>query len=82
MNPYQKVAVLIIRFAGAIILLRGVIGPAYILIFAATGQGMPQYPMDRWIASVVWSAGGLALFLGSKPIGRLMGRGLDQSRDG
>ena len=77
MNPYQKAATLIARIVGAVIALVGVMGPIYAVVWRATGQHVPDYPAERWVGSVLWAVGGLALIFAAKPLGRLTGRGLE-----
>jgi hypothetical protein len=77
MNEYQKVGVLIVRLAGAIVAVFGLVGPLYAILARAIGHHVPDYSADRWIGSITWAVGGIVLMLVSKPLGRLFGRGLD-----
>jgi hypothetical protein len=77
MNNYQKTAAFILRIAGCVLAFVGAMGPTYIACMRALGRTTPEYSSDRWAASIMWSVGGVVLVLLSKPLGRLLGRGLD-----
>ncbi|PYQ63180.1 MAG: hypothetical protein DMF53_10905 [Acidobacteria bacterium] len=77
MNSFQKAGVLIIRFMGAIIAAVGLLGPLYAAFTKAIGKHVPDYPDERWIGSIVWAVGGIVLVFAAKPLGRLLGRGLE-----
>jgi hypothetical protein len=77
MNVFQKAAALILRIVGATLAVMGALGPAYIGLLKAIGRDAPAYPSERWAGSIFWGAGGLVLMFLSKPLGRLLGRGLD-----
>jgi len=78
MNAYQKTAIFILRIAGCVLVVVGVMGLIYVIAAVrATGQGPNTDSSDRLVASLVWLGGGLVMLLLSKPIGRLLGRGLE-----
>jgi hypothetical protein len=77
MNVYQKTATFMLRIVGCALAVVGALGPAYIGFLRAIGRDAPQYSSERWAGSVLWGVGGLLLVLLSKPLGRLLGRGLD-----
>ena len=76
MNPYQKAATLVVRLVGGTILMVVALGMLYFVFMAATGQDLSAFGAQR-VGSFVWGAVGLVLIAVAKPIGRLMGRGLD-----
>jgi hypothetical protein len=77
MNPWQKAAALVLRMAGSVIAVTGAMGPLYVAVISVLGGHAPLYPADRWVGSVVWLLGGVVLVALSRPLGRLLGRGLD-----
>jgi hypothetical protein len=77
MNAYQKAATFVLRIVGCVLTVVGATGPSYVLCVGLISGNSPQYPLERWVASIVWTAGGVVLVLLSKLIGRLLGHGLD-----
>ncbi len=77
MNAYQKTATLVLRLIGCYLAAIGATGPAYLAAMKALGQNAPTYPSERFVASVLWFAGGIVLVLFSKPLGRCLGHGLE-----
>jgi len=78
MNAYQKTATFVLRIAGCALAAIGAMGLIYVVAAVrATGQAPSTDSSDRLVASLVWLGGGLVMLLFSKPIGRLLGRGLD-----
>ena len=77
MNVYQKTAAFLLRIVGGTLAVVGALGPAYIGLLRAIGRDAPAYPSERWAGSLLWGVSGLLLVLLSKPLGRLLGRGLD-----
>ena len=78
MNAYQKTAIVVLRVLGSGVAMMGAVGPAYIGAMRVIGHATEEYPSDRWAASVLWTLGGVTLVLLSKPLGCLLGSGLDK----
>jgi hypothetical protein len=77
MNPYQKFGTFLVRIVGLFVALIGVYGPIYGAVSKGLGRGLPSYPVERWVASLIWAVSGVVLLLAGKPIGRLLGRDLE-----
>lgn len=63
------------RFLGSLVAVVGVAGPLY-----ATGAYLvcgTTVPGERWAGSVLWTVAGILAIVFAKPIGHLLGRGLD-----
>ncbi len=79
MNKFQKIAVFAVRIIGVVSLLFGINGFAYTLMLLIS----PAFKIDGFdttqglISGAFYFILGLALVLFSGPLGRLMGRGLD-----
>ncbi len=77
MNAYQKVATLLLRLVGLVVLVIGAAGICWVGLMGALGFEVPTYPSSRYASSLFWIVGGLVLTLISKPLGRVLGHGLD-----
>ncbi len=77
MNHYQKVAIVLIRAAGITAVALGVFGFLYGAGLLARGASLTAEQADRFGGSVWYVVFGLALYLLGRPLGRLVGRGLD-----
>jgi hypothetical protein len=77
MNVYQKTATIILRIAGCALVAIGVMGLLYFVGRSAVGQSPSADLSDRLVASIVWLVSGIIVLPLSKPIGRLLGHGLD-----
>ena len=77
MNTYQKTAIFVLRIAGCALAIVGAMGLIYFLARRAAGQSPSADLSDRLLASIVYLGCGLLVLFLSKPIGRLLGRGLD-----
>lgn len=86
MNPYQKVAVLVLRFAALLGLVTGI---GQIAFWAATLSALSQGNTEtNWLGifpgglrgplmiAALWAGSSLFLLLLSRPLGRAMGRDL------
>ena len=77
MNHYQKIAILLVRFAATIALALGVMGLLYGAALSTYGSPMTDQQSERWIGSVWYVGFGVGLFFASAPLGRFLGRGLE-----
>jgi hypothetical protein len=77
LNSYQKAGTWVMRLVGAVITAGGVMGTLWAGIAHALGVQIQEYSAERWLGSAMWAIGGVVLVLASKPIGRLLGRGLE-----
>ena len=77
MNQYQRAAALVIRILGSVLIAWAVVGPLYVVILWALWHVPPVYSKDHWSASLWWGSMGALLIALSKPLGRLLGRGLE-----
>ena len=75
MNQSQKLATLLLRIAGCATALTGVAAPLCALSkHVLTGSAVPT---DDWTNNFFCFVGGSLLVALAKPLGRLLGRGLD-----
>lgn len=77
MNHYQKVAIVLVRGAGAAAVAVGLLGFVYGTALVARGTSLSPEQAERFGSSVWYIVFGLVLFLLGRPLGRLLGRGLD-----
>jgi len=77
MNHYQKIATVLVRAAGAAAAAVGVLGFVYGTVLVARGTSLSPDQAERYGSSVWYVVFGLMLFLLARPLGRLLGRGLD-----
>jgi len=77
MNHFQKLATVLVRVAGLANAVLGVLGLAYGAVQRASGRTLTPDEIERWGASFYWILLGVMLFLLARPLGRLLGRGLD-----
>ena len=77
MNHYQKVATVLIRAAGVTTVALGVFGLLYGMGLMSRGVHLTAEQADRFGASVWYVVFGVVLYLLGRPLGRLVGRGLD-----
>lgn len=80
MNHYAKLAAMIIRVMGALITLTGIMGFAYwVSAGLILDQRSPELAWQnaRLLSSGVFAIVGVAVYLVGKPIGKLIGKGLD-----
>lgn len=77
MSPWAKAAALVLRIGGSLVALIGIIGPITAVVSRVLGHEWPAYPADRWLGSIMWSLGGAVLVAASRPLGRLLARGLE-----
>ena len=77
MTHFQKIAILLVRFMATIAVVLGLLGLFYGAVLSIYGAPMTGQQSERWISSLWYIGLGLALFLGSGPLGRFLGRGLE-----
>jgi hypothetical protein len=77
MNHYQKVAILLVRLTAIIVFALGLMGLFYGAALSTYGAPMTDQQSERWIGSFWYIGFGVALFFGSRPLGRFLGRGLE-----
>ena len=77
MSHYQKLATMLVRGAGIAALALGLLGLIYGAVLHARGVSLTAEQAERFGASVWYVVIGLLLFLLGRPLGRLIGRGLD-----
>jgi hypothetical protein len=77
MTHFQKIAILLVRFIATIAVVLGLLGLFYGAVLSTYGAPMTGQQSERWISSFWYIGLGLALFLGSRPLGRFLGRGLE-----
>ncbi len=77
MNHYQKLATVLVRCVGGLSATLGALGLLYGAALRA--QGVPFSPdqAERFGASFWYIVVGIVVFLLARPIGRLLGRGLE-----
>ena len=76
MNQYEKMAILLVRFMAAVVIILGLLGLVYGAALSTSGTATAQQS-ERWVNGLWYIGLGLALFAGSRPLGRLLGRGLE-----
>jgi len=77
MNHYQKVATVLIGAAGVSAVALGVFGFLYGVALMVRGAHLTPEQADRFGGSVGYVVFGAVLYLLGRPLGRLVGRGLD-----
>jgi hypothetical protein len=77
MNHYQKLAIVLVRCAGAGAVALGVLGFVYGAALVARGTSLSPDQAERFGSSVWYVVFGLVLFLLARPLGRLLGRRLE-----
>jgi hypothetical protein len=76
MTEHQKLATLILRIIGAGWATLIVVGFSMLGIESAMGVQVQHYPTQTVLGNVAYIVMGLLLVLLSKPLGKLLGRGL------
>ncbi len=80
MNHYSKLAVVIIRVLGALLVLTGIMGVMYCLLAGLLlDKTSPDlaYQSSRVLSAGIFMAIGILVYVAGKPIGKLVGKGLD-----
>ena len=77
MNHYQKLATVLIRCAAAGSIALGLLGLIYGAALVARGASLSPEQAERFGSSPWYVFFGLLLFFLGRPLGRLLGRGLD-----
>ena len=72
---YTKVATVWLRLMAVLLIFYSIISLAYTLVWRPQGQG-------GGAGVVLYTGGAVLLWLASKPLGRLVGRGVDDSSSG
>lgn len=76
MTDSQKLAVLVLRIVGAGWTLLVTLGLSMLGIESALGVTVQHYPAHTVIGNIAYLVVGLLLVLFSKPLGRLLGKGI------
>ena len=76
MTEHQKLAVLILRIIGAVWATVIVAGLSMLGIESAMGIPVRHYPAHAVIGNIAYVVMGLLVVLLSKPLGKLLGRGI------
>lgn len=76
MTEHQKLAVLILRIIGAGWVTLIVVGLSMLGIESAMGVPVQHYPAHTVMGNIAYIVMGLLLVLLSKPLGKLLGRGI------
>jgi hypothetical protein len=77
MNHYQRMAILLVRLMATVAIVLGLLGLLYGAVLLTYGPPFTAQQSERWVASLWYIGLGLALFVGSRPLGRFLGRGLE-----
>ena len=77
MSHYQKVATVLVRFAGILAFVLGILGFLYGAMLRGQGAQLTPDQEERIASSFWYVILGLALFVASRPLGRFLGRGLE-----
>jgi len=77
MSHYQKMATVLVRCAGVIALILGILGLLYGAALRLRGTPLTPDQAERFGGSVWYILLGLVLLLAGRPLGRLLGRGLE-----
>ena len=76
MTEHQKLAVLILRIIGAGWTILIAVGLSMLGIESAMGIQVQHYPAHTVVGNIVYIVMGLLLVTLSKPLGKLLGRGI------
>jgi hypothetical protein len=77
MSHYAKLATVAVRLVATVIFLLGAMGVAYFVFGGFLSARKAAELAESLISGVVYAAAGLILFALSKPIGRLLARGVE-----
>ncbi len=77
MNHYSKLAIVVLRLTGIILFLLGAMGLLYRGLAAISGMELTPELQERLVGGVWYVLAGVALFVLSRRLGKLIGRGLD-----
>ena len=82
MNIYQKIAIFLFRITGVAFFLYGFVGWFYyVTLLTFIGFPIDGINITYVLFSAVYFILGIALLLFSGPLGKLLGKGLDDNRD-
>jgi hypothetical protein len=76
-SHYQKIATVLVRFAGILAFVLGILGFLYGAMLRGQGAQLTPDQEERIASSFWYVILGLALFVASRPLGRFLGRGLE-----
>ena len=76
MTSYQRIATLVLRLLGTVWAVFFAFGLSLYFIEMALGVEVQRYPMHTIIGNAAYVALGLLVIVASKPLGRLVARGL------
>ena len=77
MNDRQKLAALLLRIVGGGWSALIIVGFTMRFVEKAFGVSIQEYPTHTILGNVFYIVGGILLVVFSKPLGRLLGRGLE-----
>lgn len=80
MSHYSKLGIVAVRLSAFMLMLIGAMGLFYTALLAATGN-LPMEQRQRALAVPVYLLMSVALYALSRPVGRLIGRGLEPPRE-
>jgi hypothetical protein len=78
LNSYQKLATFILRLVAAVWTAFLVLSWSMYVVEAVAGVNVQHYPAHTVIGNMAYIVVGLLVLLFSKPLGRLLGRGLGE----
>lgn len=76
MTSYQRIATLVLRLLGTVWTVFFILVWCMYLVEMAVGVAVQRYPLHTILGNVAYIAMGLLLIVFSRPLGRLIGRGL------
>ncbi|HEX8692727.1 MAG TPA: hypothetical protein VF746_09925 [Longimicrobium sp.] len=80
MNHYARLGVVAVRLFAFVLVLIGAMGLLYTALLAAAGT-LPPEQRERASAAPVYLVAAVVLYAFSRPLGRLIGRGLEPPRE-
>lgn len=78
LNAHQKLAVIVLRLVAALWTAFIVLGWSMYAVEAAVGVEVQHYPEHTIIGNMAYIAFGVLVLVFSMPLGRLLGRGLEE----
>ena len=77
MNHHQRTAILLVRFMATVAIVLGLLGLLYGAVLSTYAPPFTAQQSERLVSSLWYIGLGFALFVGSRPLGRFLGRGLE-----
>ena len=77
MSHYAKLATVAVRLFATVVFILGVMGVAYYLVGGLLSARPVSELADSLLSGVVYALAGLITFAMSKPLGRLLARGIE-----